>query len=146
MDIKYGPYQVHFLFSAERARTGMRTTLPVAGIEVTVATVAQAFVDELGYWRDGDDYIQTARVLRNAVQAGRVDGDQLLRALGPDPSIAVARRVGFLLDLVDSKPNPKLLSIARANRVPTSPDEAVIDKTWHVGLPTTRRKIAQAIQ
>lgn len=146
-DIRYGPYRAHFTLSPVQARQGHRTSLQVDGETVTLATVTQAFVDELRFMPYGLDWIEAARVLRNALETQRIDEHEVLRLLGPRPSIAVARRAGLLFEVVRSGPNPELLSIARKNDdITRLAGATVTDKTWRLALPFPRERILRAIR
>lgn len=146
-DIRYGPYRAHFTLSPVQARQGHRTLLQVDGEAVTLATVTQAFVDEFRFMPYGLDWIETARVLRNALETQKTDEHEVVRLLGPRPSIAVARRAGLLFEMVRSEPNPELLSIARKNDdITRLAGATVTDKTWRLTLPFPRERILRAIR
>jgi len=146
-DIRYGPFHVHFVVSPENAKAGRRATLTADGDQVRVATVTQAILDEVRFMPDGLDWVETARVLRNALEDRKTSEHQIVALLRARPSIAVARRLGLLLELVQSKTNPDLLAIARKNDDLTRLAGGIVsDKTWRLSLPLSRDRMLRAIQ
>jgi len=135
------------VLSPARASRGQRTPIQVEGDEVVVATVAQAFLDELALMPDGLDWVEMARVLRNAVEAGRTDEQEFLALLRDRPSISVARRAGFLFELVRGQPHPELHSLAHTHDdITRVAGSSVTDRTWRLTLPQSRERIARAIR
>lgn len=146
-DIRYGRFRAHFTLSPERARTGQRTTVQVEGDNVTVATVAQAFVDELTFMPFGLDWVEIARVLRNAVEANRTNEREMLSLIRERPSVAVTRRAGLLFELVRGRPDPELLAAARANDdITRVVGSGVTDRTWRLTLPFPRERILRGLR
>lgn len=146
-DIRYGRYRAHFTLSSERARTGQRTKVQVEGDKVVVATVAQAFIDELTFMPFGLDWVETARVLRNAVEAGRTNERDVLNLIRHRPSIAVTRRAGLLFELVRGRPDPELLAAARANDdITRVVGSGFTDRTWRLTLPFPRERILRGLR
>lgn len=146
-DIRYGRFRAHFVLSPAHARTAARTEVWAEGDKVTIATVAQAFADELRFMPYRLDWVETARVLRNARDAGKVTERQIVAALGPRPPIALARRAGLLLALAGARPNKQLLALARKNDdVTRLAGGSVVDREWRLTLPVPREQIVRAIQ
>lgn len=144
-DIAYGAFRVHFVLSPQAATTADRTTLDVRGEHVQVATIAQAIVDEVRFMPYGLDYGETARVLRNAFEVGKVTERDLVAVMRRRPSIAAARRLGFLLELVRPRPNSDLLTMARSQEgVTRLVGDSVPNSTWRLFLPSPADSILRA--
>jgi predicted transcriptional regulator of viral defense system len=144
-DVRYGLLRAHFVMSPNQVAVSATTSLAVGGHRVKVATAAQALVDEVLLMPWGLDHVETARVLRTAIEARAVTEIELVRQLGRRPSVAAARRLGLLLELVTSHPNADLLAMARSNRgVTRLAGDAVFDETWRLYLPQSRAEIAKA--
>jgi hypothetical protein len=112
-----------------------------------VATVAQAFVDEASLSPYGLDYIETTRVLRNAIESGQVTAGALIEILARFSSVAAARRLGFMWEVVTSSIDPALLGIARSqDGVTHLAGDEIHERTWHIFLPRSREEIARAIR
>ncbi len=144
-DIAYGAFRVHFVVSPEQTSHAARTTLSVRGEQVVVATIAQAFVDEVRFMPYRLDYAETARVLRNAFEAGKVTERDLVTALRKRPSVAAARRLGFLLELVRARANADLLALARSqDGVTRLAGDSIQNTTWRLFLPRPPDSILRA--
>jgi len=144
-DITYGAFRAHFVLSPQWATTAARTTLNVRGEQVVVTTVSQAIVDEVRFMPYGLDYAETARVLRNAFEAGKVTERDLVAVMRNRPSVAAARRLGFLLELVRARPNRDLLAMARSQEgVTRLAGDSVPNSTWRLFLPGPADSILRA--
>jgi len=138
-------FRAHFVLSPEGAATAARTTLNMRGEQIVVATVAQAFVDEVRFMPYGLDYAETARVLRNAFDARKVTEWDLVVVMRKRPSVATARRLGFLLDLVRARPNRELLAMARSqDGVTRLAGDSIPNNTWRLFLPSPVDSILRA--
>lgn len=146
-DITYGRYLGHFVFSPASARTGLREAVRVEGEPVTMATATQALVDEARLMPFGFDWIETARVLRNAAETGRTDEVRVLRVLERQPSLAALRRLGLLFELVRGAPDAHLLGEARHNlTLSRITGDSHVDPTWRITLPFDRSQISRAMK
>ena len=144
-DVAYGVSRVHFLLSPQAAMTSARSALNVSGDLVMLATVAQAFVDEVRFMPYRLDYVETARVLRTALGAGKTTERELVDVVRKRPSVAAARRLGFLLELVQTRPNRDLLVMARSQRGVTQLDgDTIRSETWRLYLPVSPDSIVRA--
>jgi hypothetical protein len=114
---------------------------------VIVATVTQAIVDEVRLMPLGLDWIETARALKNALALEKTSEQEIIRLLGDRPSIATVRRLGLLLEMVQSRPNAHLLAIAHQNDdVTRLVGTSVTDSTWRVTIPLARDRVVRAIR
>jgi hypothetical protein len=144
-DIGYGLFRVHFVLSPNQVASAAKTSLAVGGRPLVVATVAQALVDEIQLMPWGLDYAETVRVLRTALETRSTSEEELVETLRHRPSVAAARRLGLLLELVTSRRNPELLDMARSNRgVTRLANDSLLDSTWRLHLPRTRADIVRA--
>ena len=145
-DMSYGRQGVHFVLSPTAAISGERTTLPLRGEQIVLATAAQAIVDEVRFMPYSLDYAAIARVLRSAIEVSRIEAHDLRASLGARPSVAATRRLGFLLELVQGKPDAELLAIARSQTgwTKTAGSDAAKDDTWRLFLPLERDLILRA--
>jgi len=144
-DIAYGQTSTHFVLSPARRRVASTRSIRVGGERVVVATPARAFVDEVELMPFGLDYPETARILRYAVDVRAATEDDLVAEIARTPSVAGARRLGFLLELATGHPNPRLRAIAQATpgMTRTSRDD-VAEYPWRLYLPQSPRAILAA--
>jgi predicted transcriptional regulator of viral defense system len=144
-DITYGPFSAHFVLSAVRRRAASTSEVTVRGDRIVVATPARAIVDEVELMPLGLDYAETARILRYAVDTRAATEDILVAEMECTPSIAGARRLGFLLDLATGHRNARLLEIAQSSpgMTRTSRDR-VAEYLWRLYLPERRATILGA--
>jgi hypothetical protein len=93
----------------------------------------------------GLDYAETARILRYAVDTRAATEDDLVAEIERTPSVAGARRLGFLLELATGRKNSRLLEIAQSSpgMTRTSRDR-VSEYPWRLYLPQSRRAILGA--
>jgi predicted transcriptional regulator of viral defense system len=141
-DIGYGLFKVHFVTSPGQVAASTTVQLRVDGKRVRLASVAQAFVDEVLLMPWGLDLPETAKVLRTAIEGGATTEPELVQLLKRRPSVAAARRLGLLLEVISTRPNADLLSMARSNRGLTRlPGNDVYDSTWRLYLPRPRAEI-----
>lgn len=144
-DITYGRLNVHFVYSPEQRRVARVTTVSHRGTRVTVATVAQAFIDEVTLMPYRLDYSETIRVLRNALQSRQTTERELVAVLKRRPSVAGARRLGFMLEAVLGRITPELLDLARRNEGTTAVGGATVaERKWRLMLPRSRDAIVRA--
>lgn len=145
-DISYGLFRAHFVVSPESAKHGEYHVVTSDGDRVRMATPAQALVDEARLMPLGFDWIETARVLRNAVDAGQVDETELLRLLAKQPSLTATRRLGLLFDIVRGAPDQGLLAAARRNLTLTrGAGDRFVDQGWRIALPVERQRIKRGL-
>ena len=145
-DIDYGPIQVHFVVSPARAATAARTSFTANGQLVSVATAAQALIDEVSLRPYGLDYIETTRVLRNTIESGQVTAKALVEILIRFPSVAAARRIGFMWEMGSSKIDPALLRIAHSqDGITHIAGDNIHEHTWRIFLPHSRAEIVGGI-
>lgn len=144
-DILYGRMHAHFVYSPEQRKAGRIISSAHRGSLIRMATVAQALIDEIVLMPFGLDYVETTRVLRNALQARQTSERELIATLKRRPSVAAARRLGLMLELITGKANPELLAMARSNDGTTTLDGATIpDRTWRLKLSNSRETIVRA--
>lgn len=148
-DIRYGRVKAHFVYSPLRARSGERVVVTQAGEQVTVATPAQAILDELRFRPERIDWLATARMLSEALNQRATTPVELTTLLSNDhaPSTAVARRLGFLLEAVGAiAPNP-LFAISRLTHDVTAVAGAKKSiERWRLISPLSEHEIQRGIQ
>lgn len=141
--IRYGRRRVEFITSPQRAASARTTTIRITGAPVRIATIEQAFVDELSIAPGQINWVETARVFRNAVDQRKVRSTRFTKAV--TPSVALSRRAGFLMDVAGDHQSQRLLQVARSHDSPTRTEGShVVDKTWHLALPLSREQIIRA--
>ena len=146
-DISYGLYAAHFVFSPESAISGQRYDVMYEGDHTSMATPTQAFIDEARLMPFGFDWVETGRVLRNAVEVGATDERQIQQALSTQPSLAATRRLGLLLEIVRGTPDTDLLDVARRNlTLSRITGEQEIDSTWRITLPVNKEQIRRGMK
>ena len=146
-DIAYGPFRAHFVYSPDSAKQGKRHAVLYEAERSQMATPTQALFDEARLMPFGFDWIETARVLRNAVEAGRTDEGQVLRLAKQTPSLAAVRRLGLLFEIVRGKPDEMLLAAARRNlTVSRVAGDETVDPTWRITLPFGRDRIIRGMK
>lgn len=144
-DIAYGPFRAHFVVSPERSRSASRTRVDVRGDDVTVATPARAIIDEIDLMPFGLDFGEVARMLRYTVGSGALDEDNLVAEWRRTPSVAAARRLGLLLEVVTGTRSEPLLAVARSRGgITRLRGDSVPEPEWRLVLPRTRGEIAGA--
>lgn len=148
-DIRYGRVRVHFVYSPVRARSGERTIVTQAGEQVTVATPAQAILDELRFMPERIDWLAIARMLSEALNQQATTPGELTTVLSRDraPSTAVARRLGFLLEAVGASAPDSLFKISRRTHDVTAVvgAKATVDR-WRLISPLSEHEIQRGIQ
>jgi len=144
-DISYGPLSAHFVLSPARRRAARTRKLLVRDDRVVVATPARAFVDEVELMPFGLDYPETTRILRYAVDTRATTEDELVAEIARTPSVAGARRLGFLLELATEHKNARLLEIAQSSPGMTrATGNDVAEYPWRLYLPQSRQRILAA--
>ena len=144
-DIAYGPFHAHFVLSPERARVASRMRVDIQGEPVTLATAARAIIDELDLMPFGLDLGEVARMLRYTVGSGAIDEAQLMTEWRLTPSVATARRLGLLIELVTGTRSRAFLEVARSRKgITRLKDDRVPDPVWRLALPRTRAEIVGA--
>jgi len=144
-DLRYGPYTVRFVYAPEHAKSGAVDRRRFGRHVLPIATAAQAIADEFRFAPFGIDYVNIVRVGRRALLAGRLTPQALIDVIGKRASTAVARRAGFLLDLLGVGVDADLLAAANAYRTATDGEKfPAVDPTWHLALPTSRAEILRA--
>lgn len=148
-DIRYGRIAAHFIYSPDRARSGGRTLVTEAGEQVTVATPAQAILDELRFLPRRIDWLAIARLLSEAIAQQATSPSELAAILERDqsPSSAVARRLGFLLETVGSSVPAQILAISRRSHdVTVAPGAKTQIQRWRLVSPLSEREVQRGIQ
>lgn len=144
-DISYGVFSAHFVLSPARRGAASTSEVLVRDDRVVVATPARALVDEIEVMPFGLDYPETARILRYAVDTRAATEDDLVAEIERTPSVAAARRLGFLLELATGHKNHRLLEVAQSSSGMTrlSGDRAA-EYPWRLYLPEPRATILGA--
>ena len=143
-DIAYGPLAVHFVHSPSTLARAKTAVVPIAGHPVRLATIAQALIDEIDLMPWGLDYPEIVRVMRNVLDAGRVNEQELLAVWQDHPSIAAVRRLGFILEIATGRASGNIAALARRNLGITGPASGQLDLDWRLRLPASREDIAGA--
>lgn len=143
-DVTYGPLAVHFVHSPRALARAKTAAVSIAGHPVRLATVAQALIDEIDLMPWDLDYPETVRVMRNALDSGRVNERELLAVWQAHPSVAAARRLGFILELATGRASAAIAAIAHRNLGLTGPASGQLDLAWRLRLPASREYIVGA--
>ena len=144
-DIAYGQYTAHFVMSPSHALNASRTQVKVLSGPVILATLARAIIDELDLMPFGLDLVEVARTLRYAVGSGALDEDQLMAEWQRTPSVAAARRLGLLLEIVTGKQSDAFLRVSHSRGGITRLDgDGISEPAWRLFLPQSRAEIARA--
>jgi hypothetical protein len=115
------------------------------GRRIRVATPARAFVDEVDLMPFGLDYSETLRILRDALGVGAASERELVAELRKTPSVAAARRLGFLLEMATGAANEDLRAIAHSiGGLTRLRGDDIPEMPWRLYLPATRADIAGA--
>lgn len=146
-DIAYGLYRAHFVLSPQSARQGQRQVVAYEGDQISMATPSQALVDEARLMPFGFDWVETGRILRNAVDLAQTDEKQVLGLLAAQPSLAATRRLGVLFEIVRGEPDPRFLEAARRNlTVSRISGEEQMDPVWRITLPVDKKQIRRGMK
>lgn len=144
-DIIYGSFSAHFVLSPIRRSAAMTTGILVRGERIIVATPARALIDEIELMPFGLDYSETARILRFALDTAATSEDSIIAEMGGTPTVAAARRLGFLLEIATGRKNLRLLAMAQSvsgmTRVAGSD---IPEYAWRLYLPQLRDTILGA--
>jgi len=144
-DITYGQYKAHFVESPERSQDASRTQVEVRSEPVVVATPARAMIDDVDLMPFGLDVVEVARALRYTVGSGAVSEDDLMAEWRRTPSVAAARRLGLLLEIVTGERSRAFLEVARSRGgVTRLQGDTVAEPAWRLLLPRSREDIARA--
>lgn len=144
-DISYGQSSSHFVVAPKRRAKASVHTVSVRHDHVVTATPARAFIDEVQLMPFGLDYPETVRILRFAIDTHATSEDGLVAELRRTPSVASARRLGFLLELATGRANPRLAALAQSSPGMTKTgDDPVPDYPWRLYLPQSRPRILGA--
>jgi Predicted transcriptional regulator len=144
-DIRYGYIVVHFVLSPAVHATGQWAELSVSGEPARVATVAQAIVDELRFSPFGLDYVAMTSMVRTAFELKRTTARELRAVLDRKPSVAVARRLGLVIELATGKRDATLQMAARSQRgVTRTHSDRIAEPAWRLVLPRSRNDILRA--
>ena len=144
-DITYGPFRAHFVESPARSRNASRTQVEVQSEPVVVATPARAIIDEVDLTPYGLDPVEVARALRHTVGSGAVTEGDLMAEWKRTPSVAAARRLGLLLEIVTGERSRAFLEVARSRGgVTRLRGDTVAEPVWRLFLPRSREDIARA--
>jgi predicted transcriptional regulator of viral defense system len=165
-DAHYGDRTIHFVFAPGRAAfahteskdfDGVRGRVATVahaeskdfdGVRGRVATVAQAVVDSLVLPSHAPRLRELVAIIRLGLQSGRLNREELVELVLAEDSPAVARRAGFLLELVGEKADSRIRTIAvrsndRTNLIPRQPTTAS-SRAWRLDLPAPESELLAA--
>jgi len=145
-DFSYGLFGVHFIFSPVQAANGERIYLDCGQDKVLVASVGQAFIDEVRFAGRNLNWLETARTLKNALRSYKTDENKIETLLLTSPSTMIARKIGFLLNVLQGVPNEGLLALSREDHNTTLDSSGeFFDHTWRLKLPFSPQEIKRGI-
>lgn len=142
--INYGPRQMRF-FASPRGERAHTTVVDAHGTKVRVATGEQAFIDTLAFPHHGPDFSEMLHILRAGLITGRLSNNCLRDLAIREDSPALARRLGFLMELATDRVDEELLRLAHRthDRTQAWPGEVkATDDRWRISLPASRELIA----
>ena len=147
-DARYGDRIIHFVFAPARAASAHDDSKDFNGVPARVATVAQAIVDSLAMTWHAPRPRELVAIIRLGLQSGRLNREELVELVLAENSPAVARRAGFLLELVGEKADSRLRAIAtrsndRTQLIPNQPTRAS-SLTWRLDLPAPESELLSA--
>jgi predicted transcriptional regulator of viral defense system len=147
-DAHYGDRTIHFVFAPARAASAHVESKDFDGTQGRVATVAQAVADSLAMTSNAPKVRELVGVIRLGLRSGRLNREELMELVLTENSPAVARRAGFLLELVGEKADSRLRAIAtrsndRTQLAPKQPTTAS-SPTWRLDLPAPESELLSA--
>jgi predicted transcriptional regulator of viral defense system len=144
-DVRYGPFTLQFAVWPRRLRRAKTKKMAVDGVQIRVATPAQALSDALEAPRFGAALPELLHVLRVGLSTRRVTVAQLRQRAVELGSVTLARRLGLLLELATGDVDPVLATLARrSHRWTEGNGRQVRDSQWRLVLPTSRKRILTA--
>ena len=113
-----------------------------------MATVAQAVLDSLTLPWHAPRLRELVAIIRLGLQSGRLNREELVELVLAENSPAVARRAGFLLELVGADVDSRLRALAvrtndRTPLIPSQPTKAS-NSTWRLDLPASEPELLAA--
>ena len=146
--VRYGQRRLQFHFSPDRAARGRRQMISTGGAEVAVATPAQAIFDSMRMRRYGPSLQELIRVVRLAIATGHLDLDEVVELVVAENSPAVARRLGFVLDMLGQETDSRLrqLAVRIHDRTAFDPGhDTALNARWRLTLPTSAEELATSL-
>ncbi len=145
--IRYGRRAVRFLDSPSRLSNAQVTTRTTGGVELRLATPAQALCETLLMPKFGPDLPELLHCLRAGLETGLISRDMLHGIVEKAGSPLLARRLGLLLELVTGEIDEELFRASRRSHAmfaawPGAQD--VVDPVWRLILPEARERILYA--
>jgi len=145
---RYGDRFIEFYFSPRLLRTARTITVDHDGMPARPATPGQALIDSLDVRQLGGSVRELFNILKVGLASNRISVEELIEIVETRESAAVARRLGFLLDLVGVGTSAELKRLSsriheRTSLNPHQPDRAE-DAAWRLVLPATREEIVRS--
>jgi predicted transcriptional regulator of viral defense system len=145
---RFGDRTIHFVFAPGRAAFAHTVTKDFDGVRGRVATVAQAVLDSLTLPWHAPRLRELVAIIRLGLQSGRLNREELVELVLAENSPAVARRAGFLLELVGADVDSRLRALAvrtndRTPLIPSQPTKAS-NSTWRLDLPASEPELLAA--
>lgn len=138
---------VDFALWPRRVRTASTRIRKIDGVNVRVATPAQAFMDCLEAPRFAPPAPELLHVLRDGSDLGRLSQKELVRRALDLGSPVVARRLGLLIEFATGRTEPRLRELAERShkwsRLDDRPAE-IREPRWRLLLPQSRDFIVGA--
>jgi len=147
-DAVYGDRTIRFLFAPGRAAVAHAEARDFDGLPGRVATVAQAFVDSFAIPWHAPRLREMVAIISLGLQSGRLNLEELVDLVLTEDSPAVARRAGFLLELVGEKADSRIRAVAvrsndRTQLIPRGATTAS-SSTWRLDLPASESELLAA--
>lgn len=145
--IRYGRVRLEFVTWPARMRIAKVATRSIDGVRVRIATPVQAFCDTLEAPRLGPSLPEMLHVLRTGLGTRRFSIAGLRARARAVDSVALARRLGLLLELATGTADPELLRIAQRSHAWGRAEErpgTVSESRWRLLLPRTRSDLIRA--
>lgn len=149
--LSLGQQGLDFVPWPRRLRDADVRTLRRGSETIRIATPAQALADALEAPRYARSWPELLHIVRNGTGAGRLSARALRARALSTASPALARRLGFLLELETGQVDPKLAELAqRSNnwtRLAGLGEKArVRDSRWRLELPRSREDLVAAVR
>ncbi len=145
--VHYGQFRIHFVPWPRRLKSAATLTLRRDNITLRLATPIQALLDSLEAPRFSPSAPEMFRMLRDGLDFKKITLRPLLRQAVGLNSPAVARRLGFLLELATGEVYPELLEISMRSHAWTRFDDAeprARESRWRLLLPRSGSAIVMA--
>lgn len=147
-DAKYGQRSIRFVWAPARATCAHTELRTYDDVLVRVATPAQAVFDALALPRYAPHWRELTKIVRIGLESARIDRQELVDLAAAANSPALARRIGYVLELGGAGIDQSLLRLARRSHDQTAllPDAPVrATKTeWRLQLPAEERELEAA--